>query len=217
VLEQIFIVDEYAIRSAAHAQAVEAYYRQLLAEGKTPIIVDCGANIGLASVWYHARYPGAHILAVEPEPENFLLLEKNLSHYPGMTAVPAAVSDRETRVNLSNPGEGSWAWRTAENTNGSTETVTLPDLLGRVPNGAPFIVKIDIEGGEVNLFRSNTEWVERIPVIVFEHHDPGFPWRGTAHAVLSILTKLPRDYVQFGEYIWAFSHTLLQQPGRSSV
>jgi FkbM family methyltransferase len=34
-----------------------------------PTIVDCGANIGLATLWFKNRYPRARILAFEPNPE----------------------------------------------------------------------------------------------------------------------------------------------------
>ena len=34
-----------------------------------PTIVDCGANIGLATLWFKQRYPRARILAFEPNPE----------------------------------------------------------------------------------------------------------------------------------------------------
>jgi hypothetical protein len=40
-------------------------------------IVDAGANIGLASIFFANKYPDAKIIAIEPEKENFLLLKRN--------------------------------------------------------------------------------------------------------------------------------------------
>ena len=68
--------------------------------------------------------------------------------------------------------------------------------------------QIDIEGSEVGLFRSNVDWVNEAPVIVFESHDSLFNWRGTFHAVVSILTKRPRDYIQSGENTFSFLHSM---------
>jgi len=44
-------------------------------------IVDLGANIGLATVFFGARYPGARLLAVEPEPANYKLLLENAAAF----------------------------------------------------------------------------------------------------------------------------------------
>ena len=45
------------------------------------IIIDCGANIGLASVYFANKYPGALIIAIEPEPSNYEMLIKNTANY----------------------------------------------------------------------------------------------------------------------------------------
>jgi hypothetical protein len=52
---------------------------------------------------------------------------------------------------------------------------------------------------------------------VFESHDWLFNWRGTFHAVASVLTKTMRDYVQNGENTFSFSHTLLMEPAARRV
>src|SRR5579883_1485462 len=41
------------------------------------VIVDAGANIGAASLYFATRFPEATILALEPEQSNFQLLRKN--------------------------------------------------------------------------------------------------------------------------------------------
>src|SRR5689334_9097667 len=48
-----------------------------LPQGAT--VVDCGANIGLASAYFALHTPNIRITAVEPEPTNFSLLERNLA------------------------------------------------------------------------------------------------------------------------------------------
>jgi hypothetical protein len=78
--------------------------------------------------------------------------------------------------------------------------------LNHEPNSVPLIVKVDIEGSEVQLFRSNLEWVEQTPLIVFELHDWLGGWRGTGHAVFSCLSTHRRDYMQRGENMFSFGH-----------
>jgi hypothetical protein len=52
--------------------------------------------------------------------------------------------------------------------------------------------------------------VGQFPLIVFEHHDWLFAWKGTAHAMFKALTEFgPRDYLQRGKNIFSYSHALL--------
>lgn len=208
VMSQVFINKEYTITSEVHEAALQEYYQKILGEGGVPVILDCGANIGLASIWYVERFPKAKILAVEVEDGNFAVLQKNAEVRANIIPVHAAVFDRTTQVSLSNDGGGAWAWQARESDEGSVRTVTVPELVGRIPAGKLFIVKIDIEGGEAELFRSNTQWVDEAPLIVIETHDLGFPWRGTAHAVFAALSRKKRDYLYEGENVLAFSHAL---------
>ena len=211
VFKKVFLDKEYDITSKPHAAALKQFYAGLLSTSKQPVIIDCGANIGLASVWYANSFPHARIYAIEPEPDNFAILVKNCSVYENIVPVRAAVSDNETKVSLRNVSDEPWAWETKESETGTVPTVIIPNLVLQEANATLFIVKIDIEGFEVELFRSNIEWVSQTPLVVYEPHDWLFPWRGTAHAMLSVLSEQRRDYLQRGENTFAFSHSLINR------
>ncbi|MDM9620066.1 hypothetical protein A6U87_04005 [Rhizobium sp. AC44/96] len=217
ILIQVFMDKEYFIESTAHAEALNCHYQSIINEGGTPVIVDCGANSGLASIWYSQLFPRAVIIAVEPEPDNYAVLCRNAENRPNIRPIKAAISDRQGRIALHDPGYGSWAWQTVESASGEIEAQTIPSLISSVPDGKPFIVKIDIEGSEVSLFRSNTDWVDQTPLIVFESHDLIANWHGTAHSILSVLTRERRDYFLEGENVSAFSHSLLGPPTAQSA
>jgi FkbM family methyltransferase len=207
VMEQIFVRREYDFTEwPAHHAAIDTAYADCLSEGKVPIIVDCGANIGCASIWFALQYPEAVIYAVEPEPRNFAMLSRNVVDYRNIVPIQAAISDRTARVSLHNPTDEPWACQTEEDANGSIAAVTISNLLAQRPNGAPLIVKIDIEGHETALFRSNTAWAQSAPLVVFEMHDWLFHWRGTGDAMFRCLTRRRRDYLVRGENIFAFAH-----------
>jgi FkbM family methyltransferase len=213
VLHQIFADQEYDPASPAHDAALTRRYDEALGRSEVPVIIDCGANIGLASIWYAQRYPHARIIAVEPEPENFRILALNAANYANITPVQGGISDRKTRVSLANVGDAPWAWETKESAEtGEIATFTVPDLLAGVADARLLIVKIDIEGFEVELFRSNREWPRRVPLIVFESHDRLFAWRGTFHAIVAALIDQKRDYIQKGENTFAFLHDLQRAP-----
>jgi FkbM family methyltransferase len=212
VMEQVFIDREYSLSGwQDHARALNACYERILAQGKVPIIVDCGAHVGLATLWFARQFPRARIFSVEPANENFELLRRNASSNPNVVPINAAIWDRETWVDLINAQEQPWAWTMQESDSGQIPTVTINALMQREPDGVPLLVKIDIEGGEIALFRSNIEWIERTPLIVLELHDWQGGWRGTGHSVFARLSMQPRDYMQRGENMFAFSHALARE------
>ena len=211
VMEQIFIDQGFSLsRWPGHERAIRSNYDRMLERGHTPVILDCGAHIGLAALWFAQQFLHARIFAVEPAQDNFELLRQNVSSHPNITPIHAAIWDRDTRVDLVNPDGEPWAWAARESGSGEVQTVTVRDLLQREPNGLPLIVKIDIEGGEIELFRSNVEWIEQTPLIVFELHDWQGGWRGAGHSVFSRLSTHPRDYMQRADNMFSFAHSLAQ-------
>lgn len=211
VLEQIFISKEYEAPTAAHAEASVRCYQSILDRGQTPVIIDCGANVGLAALWYARTYPEAKIFCVEPEIDNFKILQKNVSAYPGIVPIHAAVAGSKGRLSLANETGSPWAWTTTRSENGDVSSVTINDILHRCDGGSAFIVKVDIEGFEVDLFSRNTEWIADFPIIVAETHDYLFPWKGTAHAVFAALVSQGvYDFVQKGENCFCYAHSSLK-------
>jgi tRNA1(Val) A37 N6-methylase TrmN6 len=71
--------EEYSPYSELHDVAVARFYEEALVHRIIPVIVDCGANVGMTSIWYARRYPAAVILAIEPEPGNFEILSSTLT------------------------------------------------------------------------------------------------------------------------------------------
>jgi FkbM family methyltransferase len=206
---QIFIDQDYDFSLwPDHFRAIEEHYGCLLEASKTPVIVDCGANVGHAAVWFAEKFPKAIIYAIEPEPGNFSILQENAAQCQNIVAIHAGVLDRESCLSLSNPGSESWAWETRETESGDIKTITIPSIFARSSSQAPLIIKIDIEGSEVDLFRSNVDWVKSVPLIIIETHDWLGGWRGTGHAVYSRLSTHPRDYIHRHENMFAFAHTV---------
>ena len=72
----------------------------------------------------------------------------------------------------------------------------------------PFIVKIDIEGGEDNLFSMNTNWVEEIPMVIIELHDWLLPKQKTSMNFLKTISELDRDFNIKGENIFSIKNKL---------
>jgi hypothetical protein len=71
----------------------------------------------------------------------------------------------------------------------------------------PLICKIDIEGGEKELFQANDAWVDRFPLIIIELHDWLAP--GTSTNFLSAISKRNIHLVFRGENTFCFNNDLL--------
>jgi FkbM family methyltransferase len=70
--------------SAQYANAVfqDEYQVRELRKHDVRTIVDVGAHVGSFTVLCHEWWPDAKIVAVEPHPESFELLERNTAHIP---------------------------------------------------------------------------------------------------------------------------------------
>ena len=142
------------------------------------VVVDAGANIGLASVYLHALYPDARFLCVEADPGNLALLRRNLEQN-GLVfeIVPAALGRVE--------GEVTFRVHRAASDYNSTRATGLPDseyreitvratTLGAIlaTSGVSRVglLKIDIEGSEFDVLSSGDDVLRRLDYVAGEFH-----------------------------------------------
>lgn len=170
-LDQVFEQREYDLAGLGTAQdRITTRYEHCLSQGKVPVIIDAGSNIGAAALWFHRLYPAATIVAIEPEPGNFEVLAANAADKPQILAVEAAIAAREGKISIVGGATG-WDAQTQRSESGGIAAITITDALAKVPNGAPFIAKIDIEGFESDLFSENTQWLDDMAMVIIEPHD----------------------------------------------
>jgi FkbM family methyltransferase len=133
-------------------------------------IIDAGAHIGLTSVFFTLKYPQARIVAVEPEDANFALLQRHAALYPNIMPVHAGLWSRETRLKVSNPGAPTWSFRVEESADGFP-AVTIDGLMKRFGFEHVDLVKIDIEGSEVEVMDHCDSWLGKVHALALETHD----------------------------------------------
>jgi FkbM family methyltransferase len=215
VIVEIFSKGGYDLRrldrtakQRRHADVLAFLEREQQRTGKRPLIIDAGANIGAATLQFLSNFSNARIVSIEPEASNYALLHRNTAGLD-VVCLHAAVSAREGRVKLSDPGEGHWGYRTEAAADGDIQCVTINDIFRQ--NAAthfPFIVKIDIEGGEAALFSEATEWVAQTPILIIELHDWLLPKRGISQPFLKSIAPLDRDLIHIGEDIYSISNVI---------
>lgn len=190
VIRQVFSRGEYELKKFPQEQRLRDAYEGAVAAGRTPLIIDCGANIGAASIWFHHRYPRARVIAIEPDPANIALCRRNLAPFPAIQLVEGAIGANPGAVDLANPTGESYAVRTERAEGGPTRIYTIAELRALVGGDAMLLlVKVDIEGFESDLFSDNTEWLDDAAALIVEPHDWMLPGQYSSaslqHAVFS--------------------------------
>lgn len=168
-LRQIFVFQEYRIWGVVQ-ELINHRYQQIVQSGALPLIVDAGANVGFAALWFARLYPKAIVVCVEPDAENFKALQANISGLKNISARHAAIGANPGSVDITHAGL-SWARETARSEAGTVPILTVDEIATSVQNATPFIVKVDIEGFEEDLFSDNLNWLEDICTVFIEPHD----------------------------------------------
>jgi FkbM family methyltransferase len=177
---------------------IMAAYNRVLGQGEVPIIIDAGANIGAAALWFARAFPEAVILAIEPEPENAKLCRRNAASARTVTVIEAALGAASGHVSLTAERE-SWAFKTVRSHEGEIPIVTIPELVSSIPHGRLFAAKIDIEGFEAEVFLQNTAWLDDLTFLFLEPHDWLLPGAKTSREFQRRVAQCDFDLLVSGE------------------
>jgi FkbM family methyltransferase len=178
------------VRGVLEPEVQEAL-RRTVASGA--VVYDVGANVGFFSL-LSAKLagPGGRVEAFEPVPDNAAAIRANaaLNGLETIGVHQAAVSDRNGTARLCIPTESSWSHLTDRGQHPATESVIdvqLTVLDDQIDAGAlprPDVVKIDVEGFELQAINGLRRTLARHPVtIICELH-------GTNREVLDVTSAL---------------------------
>jgi FkbM family methyltransferase len=134
-------------------------------------IIDAGANIGCASLYFSKIFPGAEIVAIEPENSNFQLLKRNTAGYKKIACKHAALWGKNEMVSIANPEAEAASFMVQQTAESSIEGFTVDYILNENDWDTVDIVKIDIEGAEKEVFAENCNWLSKTKVLIVELHD----------------------------------------------
>jgi FkbM family methyltransferase len=154
-------------------------YGGLKPTGAVDMVIDCGANVGYSSLYFLTRYPNCRVIAVEPDPENFAVLARNLAPYRSrVQMIRSGVWSHPTGLRMSESSfrDGrEWSRQVRECAEGEAPELVATDIGSLlVQSGASriSILKIDVERAETEIFARNYEqWLDRTDNIVIELHD----------------------------------------------
>lgn len=210
VIQQILIQQDYSLHRLARFPDIVAYAEARMNQGLRPLVVDAGANIGASAVYFSMKFPAASIVAIEPETDNYGLLCQNTAGL-NVEAIRGGVASSPGVMAVVDVGEGSWGMRTgpAGSHDSGVPAVTMDEIYHQHRHACfPLVAKIDIEGGEKDLFSRNVEWVARTPLIIIELHDWLMPRERTSQNFLKCISQLDRDFVHLGENVFSIANNL---------
>jgi len=193
VFQQIFVREEY----------------RGLSRLKNPTtILDLGANVGFASAYFLTRFPAARVIAVEPDPQNFEMLRRNLQPYGDRAVcIHAGVWSSTCNLNIvdSRYRDGQhWSRQVTTASHDQADAIVpgvdVPWLMDRVGASRISLLKCDIEGAEVQVFGpSSAAWIDNVDAIAIELHDDSQFGNGT-EVFTKAIAGLPFETTQSGEY-----------------
>jgi FkbM family methyltransferase len=152
----------------------EQQYRMQTPLPRAPLVLDCGSNIGLSAVWFLGQYPGARVHGFEPEPENYRLLERNVGARSDVVLNRAAVglSAGRTKLHVSHDGATHSVKDAAAGTRTvDVDVISLADYVRERGLGPIDLLKLDVEGSEMDAIEGMGEGVRDVGVIVGEFHE----------------------------------------------
>jgi FkbM family methyltransferase len=148
-------------------------------DNESPKIIDAGAHVGLATLYFKSRWPNAKITCIEPHPQTFEYLKKNLwmNKLDDVEVIQAALAEQVGERQLffdttedewfSTAGFHDKAWN-GDQQSQSIRVNTIP--LKQVITEPVNILKLDVEGAETTVLSAAQSVFPFIHHIIMEYH-----------------------------------------------
>ncbi|MGC4044600.1 MAG: FkbM family methyltransferase [Armatimonas sp.] len=158
----------------------EEVYKDVLQYVKAPAnIIDLGANIGLASVYFLTQSEGSRTLSIEPSSTNFALLEENTKLFAQAgraNVIQGAAWGKKCDLAISQPDAFANAFSMREATAADSRKsiiagLRIIDIIEHSKFPTVDLLKIDIEGAETEVFNDDITWLNQVKCIAIEFHD----------------------------------------------
>jgi FkbM family methyltransferase len=128
--------------------------------GDRPLVFDCGANIGLSTLFFKWLYPNCEVHAFEPDPETFEILKENVSRnglanvHLHNVALTGSAGQLAFFVPSGSSGSPLMSTVSSRSGPGSRRLVVEGVPLSRYISGREIdLVKMDVEGAEEMVLR----------------------------------------------------------------
>lgn len=149
-----------------------------------PLIIDCGANIGMSVLYFKQLHPNSKVICFEPDKNLFEILKKNIQSYnlSNVEIINKAIWKEENLVHFD--ANGQVGGRIDQKNQGiPIKTIRLKNILNQKID----FLKIDIEGAEYDVLMDCKDDLHQVENIFIEYHSqPDSTQR--LQAILEVLT-----------------------------
>ncbi len=138
-------------------------------------LIDCGANFGYWSVLISSRPYGSHkAIAIEPSSQNFSKLANNAKiNGNRFEVMKCAIGAARGTARLSGTKHEAFSIAGDANSGGEeVPVIALDNLLddGKVSPGGKYLIKLDVEGVEIEAIKGGKRLLQGDSVILCEEH-----------------------------------------------
>lgn len=160
-------------RSYHYEDELELLFRDSVAVDYT--LIDCGANYGYWSVLVSSAPFGSHrAIAIEPSSDNFDKLSNNARiNGDRFECIRCAIGSARGTARLSGTQHEKFSIAGESSESGEeVAVIALDDLLddGTIEPGGKYLIKLDVEGVEVEAIKGGAKLLEGDSVIICEEH-----------------------------------------------
>ncbi len=136
-----------------HIAYKELYNDQTL-ELEPRCVLDAGSNIGLSIFVFRSMFPNASIIGLEPDPDNFTVLEKAVSSFPNKEMIhlfqAAFTAKDQEGLSIKKEKGNEYSASVQVEERGDIQGLSFASIKEKTGLD-PDLLKIDIEGGELGL------------------------------------------------------------------
>jgi len=137
-------------------------------------LIDCGANYGYWSVLVSSRPFGAHrAIAIEPSSQNFPKLANN-AHVNGdrFETLKCAIGAGRGTAHLTGTKHEAFSIARGVGSGEEVPVIALDDLIddGRISADGKYLIKLDVEGVEIEAIKGGSRLLAGDSVILCEEH-----------------------------------------------
>jgi FkbM family methyltransferase len=137
-----------------------------------PVILDCGSNVGISVLYFKSKFPKARISCFEADPQVAEVLRRNLktNGADDVEVFQRVVWTHADGVSFGSEGADGGSVHHGNNAN-ILPSIRLKDVLQQ--HEAIDLLKIDIEGAEVEVLKDCADELHRIKYLYVEYHSLG--------------------------------------------
>lgn len=139
------------------------------------LVIDAGANVGFAALFFLKEMPSATIYCIEPDPDNFIFLKKNLEaeiENGNIKLIMAGLSAKDGVMSLESNSFKYNSNLVEVPMEGAIRVITykVETFLETFVSGRVDLFKMDIEGAEKNIFENDISWLKNVDQLLIEFH-----------------------------------------------